>query len=535
MKTSAKISVQKGIFKVSFDLFEAVWDYLLYDNISLLADYKKNNIKLFSFFTGKEKTMADISKDNLEELSKSQLFELNYSLGDIYTTVYKKDSIDITGKFIEAIDAQFLNRNQTAIECYKNVIETNPNNYRAYNLLGRCFRNEGNLDKAYECYQKAIELSPDSPEIHCNLGVLFQKEGKEDNAQTEFSKAIELDNFYCNALVKRAEWLLNNDPENKELAIYNLRISAVHQDVTSAQNYLKEYYEKNNLNRNSYTDKEIAIFNDFADYKIQKKLKIIESAINNGAFGYALKNITEILDKSSETSAKNIIATWCNNRAQRCVKRLSVFSLDNLINEYNNIIKSTPAQQEDFFLNNENKRVVNRQSYPKTNIESPQREETSPKEPVHTKDQYATPIDTKSISLNSNYKSPVKGVNPLTVQEFFMIVLFEVMRDGEIAEAEKKFLADLKNQLKISGKDYSKMYYHIKEQITKAGVDKPTVGEFNTKRVFKNICKAAWRDGILEESEKKILLYARKIFNITEQEFKDFLYQAKQQAYESKN
>ncbi|MBR4329991.1 MAG: tetratricopeptide repeat protein, partial [Candidatus Riflebacteria bacterium] len=159
MKTSAKVTVQDGVFNVKFDIFEAVWGYLLYDNISLLADSKTNNLKLYSFLSGKEQTSADISKDNIEELSKSQIIEINYALGDNQTAVFKKEAIDITGKFIEAIEAQFKGKNATAIECYKAVLEANPNNYRAFGLLGRCYRTEGKMDEAYECYKKAIELA----------------------------------------------------------------------------------------------------------------------------------------------------------------------------------------------------------------------------------------------------------------------------------------------------------------------------------------------------------------------------------------
>ena len=148
MKTSAKVTVQDGVFKVNFDVFEAVWGYLLYDNISLLADSNSNNLKLYSFLSGKEQTSADISKDNIEELSKSQIIEISYALGDNQTAVFKKETIDVTGKFVEAIEAQFKGRNATAIECYKAVLEANPNNYRAFGLLGRCFRSEGKNDEA---------------------------------------------------------------------------------------------------------------------------------------------------------------------------------------------------------------------------------------------------------------------------------------------------------------------------------------------------------------------------------------------------
>ena len=757
MKTSAKIIVQNNEFKVNFDVFEAVWGYLLYDNISLLADSRNNNLKLYSFISGKEQTSADISKDNMDKLSNSSLIELNYSLGDDYSVVYKKEAIDVTGKFIEAIEAQFNGKNKTAIECFRTAIEANPNVYRLYGLLGRCLRAEGIIDEAINCYNRAIELAPNSPEAYCNLGVLFQKEGEEEKAQEAFVKAIELDNFYCNALVRRADWLLKNDSDSKELNLCNLKLSAVYTDVTSAQNYLKKYLEVTGLDRTAYLDKETEIFGNFAEYKLQKKLKIIESCINNGAFGATLKYIKEILEATKESFAKNIVAGWCRSRAVRSVERLKDFGEKNISEEFNKIIASIPAQNEEELSKLlqesnkerterkenfkpikpvEKKKVLDREALeaasreaiakienkvsengdyaqpiaclekkemsdeakeealaeqellavdedflkptrnnknnddallteyddipapkpvldfsksndkistkstdeiksddtsktedllaagvddipapkpviidskkqnsvnsemkitepilkpkstaelledskktslpvekqpsikPKstaelmkeaknvdlppspvlgnkvTNENKPMIEAKSTAElmaeakNVNTKPNPVLKVNTKGVDLNVNYKSPVKDVNPLTVQEFFMIVLFEVMRDGDIEAPEKKFLSELKNKLNISGKDYSKMYYHIQEQIKVEGAEKPKEGKFNPKRVFKNICKAAWRDGALADSEKKILLYARKIFNISEQEFKDYLNEAKEQVLGEKN
>ena len=894
MKTSAKVTVKDGLFKVNFDMFEAVWGYLLYDNISLLADSKSNNLKLYSFLSGKEQTSADISKNNIEELSKSQIIEINYALGDNQTAIFKKEAIDITGKFIEAIEAQFKGKSATAIECYKAVIEANPNNYRAFGLLGRCYRTEGKMDEAYECYKKAIELAPTSPEAYCNLGVFFQKDGDEEKAQAAFCEAIDLDNFYCNALVKRAAWLLKNNPDDYELKVYNLRLSAVHQDVNSAQTHLKNYYEIMGLDRASYSDKETALFGDFADYKLQKKLKVIEGCITNGAYAAALNNMKEVLESTKETSAEKKVAGWCHSRAARASKRLgdqldfdtwkalnelventpseedlkqqadeiarkealeaakkidrkaaeaasqaAIAEMENKISEDGDyaqpiagpiekeiteeekdealeeqtllggdddiappppvseeamltgmddipapkpVMENKPAtpksapmpepvsepesdtddlmmdindmpapkpisedamltgmddipapkpvmvnkpaapkpapmpepvsepatdtddllmgvddipapkpisedamltgmddipapkpvmvnkpaapkpapmpepEQEPVSVANtddllmgvddipapaplsedamltgmdnipapkpaaasskaapkpvvekevepalkpkttaelmaeakpvvesaseptlkpmstaelmaESKEVNMSSSEPETllkpmstaelmakakDVDVPSADSESYLKPMSTAELMAAAKDTvsppnpvlasekssaktgseadkeKTVKLNENYKSPVKGVNPVTVQEFFMLVLFEVMRDGDIEDSEKKFLNNLKSFLKISDSDYGKMFNHVAKQVAVNGkLDKGSEGKFNPKRVFRNLCKAALRDGVLADSEKKILIAASKIFKISEKEFKAMLLEAK--------
>ena len=157
----------------------------------------------------------------------------------------------------------------------------------------------------------------------------------------------------------------------------------------------------------------------------------------------------------------------------------------------------------------------------------------SPPKPVLVSEKSSAKTDSETskennIKLNDKYKSPVKGVNPVTVQEFFMLVLFEVMRDGDIEDSEKKFLNNLKSFLKISDSDYGKMFNHVAKQVAVNGkLDKGAEGKFNPKRVFRNLCKAALRDGVLADSEKKILIAASKIFKISEKEFKAMLLEAK--------
>ena len=52
-------------------------------------------------------------------------------------------------------------------------------------------------------------------------------------------------------------------------------------------------------------------------------------------------------------------------------------------------------------------------------------------------------------------------------------------------------------------------------------------GKFDYKRIYKNLCKAAWRDGVLEESEKKILVFVSKLFKFSSEETKKMILEAK--------
>ena len=660
MKTSATVSVNNGVLTIKFDIFEAVWGYLLFDNIGVLADSKTRTLKLLSFSTGKEQTTVELSKSDFEKLSESKSVVLNFALGDENTAVYKfEGGIDTTGKFIEAIEAQFAGKNATAIECYKAVLETNPVLYRAYGLLGRCLRAEGNPDKAFDCYKKAIDLAPWSPEAYCNMGVLHQKNGEEEQAQNLFERAIDADNFYTNALLKRAAYLLKNSPEEYELRLINLRLSTTLNDVAAVQQHIKAYMEKMGYDRVAYSDKETALFGDYANPKLQQKLKKIEGFIINGAFQAASTAIIDVLAFSKGTSAEKKVAGWCHERALRMRSRLGEGINDRLFREIVKILEETPSAEnlraqaeadakaeaaeaakhidkeaaeaarkaaiaaiendvskdgdytqaiagpvEKELTEEERANSLAEAAFieeavempapapvsqpapelvdeapapveaapsvedyinegpapaaPVSSVEAYVNEGPAPVAPVATVEAYADegPAPAAPVSsveayvnegpapvapspaensaeelpkpvLSNDYKSPIKEVKPITIQEFFILTLFEVMRDGEIEEGERQFLSQLKNGLKISDTDFNKMFVYVRNKVKASGVESGEKGKFDIKRIYKNLCKAAWRDGVLEESEKKILVMVSKLFRFSGEETKKMILEAK--------
>ena len=661
MKTSATVSVNNGVLTIKFDIFEAVWGYLLFDNIGVLADSKTHTLKLLSFSTGKEQTSVELSKNDFEMLSESKKVILNFMLGDDNSAVYKFDGgIDITGRFIEAIEAQFAGKNATAIECYKAALEANPALYRVYGLLGRCQRAEGNNDKAFECYKKAMDLAPWSPEAYCNMGVMHQKNGEDEQAQNLFKRAVDADNFYCNALLKRAAFLMEKSPEDYELRLINLRLSATLNDVAAVQQHIKTYMEKMGYDRVAYSDKETALFGDYANPKLQQKLKKIESFVCNGAFQAASNAITEVLAFSKGTSAEKKVAGWCHERALRMRNRLGEGINDRLFKEIAKILEETPSEENlraqaeadakaeaieaakhidkeaaeeaskaaiasmenevsddgdykqaiagpiEREITEEEKAdslaeaafiedaaelptaepvaqpepesveeapaavetVSSVENYinegpapvaPATSAEAYVNEGPAPAAPTTSVEAYinegpAPAAPTTSVEayinegpapaapaapekayedeapkpvLSEDYKSPIKEVKPITIQEFFMLTLFEVMRDGEISENERAFLTQLKNGLKISDADFNKMFTIVRNQVKAAGTENKEKGKFDYKRIYKNLCKAAWRDGVLEESEKKILVFVSKLFKFSGEETKKMILEAK--------
>ena len=115
---------------------------------------------------------------------------------------------------------------QKAEDVYRKILEKNPNNADALNLmgilanqrkrpdeaesfirkaisenglvpsyhnnLGIVLQSLNKLDNAIQCYQKALNLEPDFTEAHINLGITLQTQGKLDEAIKHYQKALHL-------------------------------------------------------------------------------------------------------------------------------------------------------------------------------------------------------------------------------------------------------------------------------------------------------------------------------------------------------
>ena len=110
--------------------------------------------------------------------------------------------------------------------------------------------------------------------------------------------------------------------------------------------------------------------------------------------------------------------------------------------------------------------------------------------------------------------------SPLSVAEFFSLVLLEVMRDGQIEPAERELLQRLRTALNVSEDAYITMFNNVRRQLAGIEVTGGLREKFSHQRLFRNLCQAAFRDGIIEESEKKILGFACKAFDISSEEFR---------------
>ncbi len=140
------------------------------------------------------------------------VFYSNFSMGQTPTAAQKAGGPKITvsedrsapGKdavdhFNLGVDYQKRGNAVKAIEEYKNVLKSDPDNAEAHNNLGAIYKEQGNLEKALEHYKFVVKSNPGMDEVHNNLGVIYYLRGDQEEAVEEYRKALELnpDNLMC--------------------------------------------------------------------------------------------------------------------------------------------------------------------------------------------------------------------------------------------------------------------------------------------------------------------------------------------------
>ncbi len=78
---------------------------------------------------------------------------------------------------------------QSAMNIYKRVLELDPDNVEALNLLGIEFMNQGNLQAAEKHLRRAVHLEPASAEAQYNLCLLLEINGRDTEALQHLQKA----------------------------------------------------------------------------------------------------------------------------------------------------------------------------------------------------------------------------------------------------------------------------------------------------------------------------------------------------------
>jgi len=74
-----------------------------------------------------------------------------------------------------------------AIKKFESAVERDPAYYQAWNMLGYCSRNLGDLKRAFSAYEKCLSIKPDYDEAHEYLGEAYLQSGNLDKAKVELA------------------------------------------------------------------------------------------------------------------------------------------------------------------------------------------------------------------------------------------------------------------------------------------------------------------------------------------------------------
>jgi tetratricopeptide (TPR) repeat protein len=80
-----------------------------------------------------------------------------------------------------------------AIEIYKKVLESNPNDIDTSNDLGLAYHYTGNSNLAEEVLMKGIEADPEFQRIWLTLGYVLKSTGKNEKARPVLQNAMDMD------------------------------------------------------------------------------------------------------------------------------------------------------------------------------------------------------------------------------------------------------------------------------------------------------------------------------------------------------
>ncbi len=90
-------------------------------------------------------------------------------------------------------------RNDIAQEYIGTALRLHPDFTEAHSNLGNVLQQLGKLEEAIASWRRALQLKPHFPEVHCNLGLALLEQGKLEEAMASFRQALRLRPNYSDA------------------------------------------------------------------------------------------------------------------------------------------------------------------------------------------------------------------------------------------------------------------------------------------------------------------------------------------------
>lgn len=154
--------------------------------LSMYADPERRETEIKNISS----VYKNLAEDILPQLRRSRL-TLNYDvIGKSDEEISKLAASDAQQLNIEELlyAATLTNDPAKKADIYTKATQNYPNDYRAYNNLGKLAFQAGNLDKAESYLKKSLSVK-DAPEANMNLGLVSLAKGNKATAESYLSKA----------------------------------------------------------------------------------------------------------------------------------------------------------------------------------------------------------------------------------------------------------------------------------------------------------------------------------------------------------
>jgi len=111
----------------------------------------------------------------------------------IFRQILDRDPRDVRAWHLLGLVAKQRGELPAAMECLKRAIELAPEYAEARCDLGNCWKELGNPDEAEACYRGSLEFKPELATGHLNLGILCEERGAVAEAASCYRRAVGID------------------------------------------------------------------------------------------------------------------------------------------------------------------------------------------------------------------------------------------------------------------------------------------------------------------------------------------------------
>lgn len=120
---------------------------------------------------------------------------------DHHSEIVKSTLVEVLFDYGGYLNDEWVLDYEKAAECFKKIIDLDPNNYRAWYNLGIAYFNLNKTEDSLIAYKRAIQIKPDYMYCYYNIGLLYEvQKGELETALQYYEKALSYNKNFTYAL-----------------------------------------------------------------------------------------------------------------------------------------------------------------------------------------------------------------------------------------------------------------------------------------------------------------------------------------------